>query len=417
MNLDATTALLVVILAGFVRDGLLAWRLLGLLGERGGSFPPTPPVGPPITPPVVPPVVVPPVVEPPVVEPPVVVPPVIPPVVIPPVVPAPGTPRFTVTSTDFAGPNDSASSSESAYDEHIIRGATELAAALPYHFPGPPPAIRVFANSRTVDVPIKDVGPWNTHDPYWDGSGHPLAESQYANQTKAQNGRVPTNPSGLDLTPAAYKALGFSGDLNNITTHLSWDFVSVLDKGTVAPSVPVPPVGPAQSAAPVVGDGLIKNTWPTQADCPSFYGNAATVAASLVTVHCPWLLTVEGTHTQNITIHSKCAASLTRVLNYIWNHPSIGQSQDKINAFGYNVFDGSYNPRNIAGTSTPSVHSYAAAMDWNAAANPQHAPLSQTKFKEDSLIVFAFKAEGWIWGGDWSPASIDAMHVQAARVR
>jgi hypothetical protein len=189
---------------------------------------------------------------------------------------------------------------------------------------------------------------------------------------------------------------------------------------TVEVDIPLPAGGPTQPAAPeppVVGDGLIKNTWPTQAECPSFYGNAATVAASLVTVHCPWVLTVEGTHTQNITIHSKCAASLTRVLSYIWNHPSIGQSQDKINAFGYNVFDGSYNPRNIAGTNTPSVHSYAAAMDWNAAANPQHAPLSQTKFKEDSLIVYAFKAEGWIWGGDWSSASIDAMHFQAARVR
>ena len=25
-------------------------------------------------------------------------------------------------------------------------------------------------------------------------------------------------------------------------------------------------------------------------------------------------------------------------------------------------------------------------------------------------------ASPWIWGGDWSPGSIDAMHVQAARV-
>jgi hypothetical protein len=132
-------------------------------------------------------------------------------------------------------------------------------------------------------------------------------------------------------------------------------------------------------------------------------------------VTCPWTFTVEGTHSNKITIHKKCAASLERVLNYIWEQ--CGKDPAKIHEFGYDVFDGSYNPRNIAGTNTPSVHSYAAAMDWNAAANPQHAPLSQTKFKEDSLIVFAFKTEGWIWGGDWSPASIDAMHFQAARVR
>jgi hypothetical protein len=30
--------------------------------------------------------------------------------------------------------------------------------------------------------------------------------------------------------------------------------------------------------------------------------------------------------------------------------------------------------------------------------------------------VIKFKEEGWIWGGDWLPGSVDAMHVQAARV-
>ncbi len=234
----------------------------------------------------------------------------------------------------------------------------------------------------------------------------PLAESQYRDRKRAQNGQVPSNPAGLDVTPAVWKALGFSGDLETITAVVSWDDAAYL--GAAQPSEPTPP--------PVV-DGLIKNAWPTQADCPVFYGSPAQVTASLVHVHCPWVFTVEGTQSQTITIHSKCAPSLTRVLNFIWNHPAIGQSQEKIHAFGYDVFDGSYYPRNIAGTNTPSIHSYGAAMDWNAAANPQHAPLTETKFKADSLIVYAFEAEGWVWGGRWTPAYIDAMHFQAARVR
>lgn len=230
-----------------------------------------------------------------------------------------------------------------------------------------------------------------------------MAEAQFKNRAKAQNGRVPTNSSGLDLTPAVWAALGFTGNLDAITATVSWDFVDYLDAAQPAPPTP----------APTPSVILTKQNWPTQAECPSFYGNdEATIRASLVNVSCPWLM---NGNVRTIQVHQKCAASLARVLNYIWEY--LGKSQDKIHEFGYDIFDGSFVPRNIAGTGSRSMHWYGVALDFDAAANPQHAPLSQTKFKSDSLIVFAFKAEGWIWGGDWSSASIDAMHVQAARVR
>ena len=265
----------------------------------------------------------------------------------------------------------------------------------------------MFANNQTVDVPIKDVGPYNTHDAYWDGSGHPLAESQYANQTRAQDGRIPSQPAGLDLTPAVYKALGFSGDLNNITTHLSWDFVSVLDKGTL-PS-PVSPITPPAPSPVISGaiPGIQHVDYPAQSQALSYYGAPGT---NLIEIICPWQL--NGGKTKSITINVKCAASLTQILNAIWNHPSIGQSQAKIHEFGYDIFDGSFNDRPIAGTTTESQHGYGGALDFNAALNPQHAPLSKTKFQENSLIVVAFKQAGWTWGGDWSPTYIDAMHFQ-----
>ena len=167
----------------------------------------------------------------------------------------------------------------------------------------------------------------------------------------------------------------------------------------------------SQDTAPVSGGTVLQhNTWPAQSQAESFFGSPG---SSLVSVQCPWQLIVEGTKSTHntITIHQKCAASLTRVLNYIWEQ--CGKSQAQIDAFGYNIFDGSFNERNIGSTGTPSQHSWAGAMDWNAAANPQYATASQTKFKENSLIVIAFKAEGWTWGGDWSPAYRDAMHFQA----
>jgi hypothetical protein len=388
------------VIKGIVTESRM-WGLINALvgGQRAPSFPVPPapvvvhpppgpvpvpdpgPLGPPDKPPVTPPIIV---------TPPVT----------PPVPPAPGIPRFTgITTTSFAGDSDSDISKRSAYTGKTI-DSNKPGAALPYHFPGTPPVIRVFCRGKTVDCPIVDVGPWNTHDTYWDHGARPQAES--GTDTTGRH----TNRAGLDLTPGAWAALGKTGNLDAVTDVTSWDFVSVLDKGNVAPLVPAP-VGPET----VGGTVLQHNVWPTQTEVwGGFYD-----PLKLVHVQCPWVFTVEGTHSQTITIHEKCAASLTRILNFIWENA--GKSQEKIHEFGYDVYDGSYVVRSIRGGSQPSMHSYGIAMDWNAAANPQHAPISQTKFKPDSLITQAFEAEGWIWGGRWSVGSIDAMHFQAARVR
>lgn len=364
-----------------LRDGILWYRLLGraLDVTPPGPSPPPKPVPPGPVPPV-------PVPDP-----------------VPPK-PVARTPRFTnITATSFAGLSDDEESRTSAYPPNALIESNKPGVALPLHFAGTRPVVRVFANGKFVDCPIVDVGPWNTHDPYWATNTRPLAEAQHANKTTAQNGRVPTQAAGIDLTPGAWSALGFTGNLDAITATVSWDFVDYLG----ASPAPTPPV-----------TGLVKNVWPTQAEAESFFGNPASAgweAANLVYVSCPWTLTVEGTKSNRILIHKKAAASLTRILNYIW--AQCGQSQAQIEAFGYHVMDGSYNYRNIAGSSSLSQHAYGAAIDWNAAANPQHAPISQTKFKPDSLIVFAFEFEGWSWGGRWSPASVDAMHTQLLRVR
>jgi hypothetical protein len=412
MTLDPTQVLIVAIavlgallildaIKGIITD-VHVWGLINALvgNQRAPSFPiPPPPV---VVPPAPGPIPVPdpgplgPPVKPPV-EPDK--PPVTPPVT-PPVPPAPGIPRFTgITATSFAGASDSDFSKRSAYTGKTIDSA-KPGAALPYHFPGTPPVIRVFLRGKTVDIPIVDVGPWNTHDPYWDHAGRPQAES--GTDTTGRH----TNRAGLDLTPGAWAALGKTGNLDRVTDITSWDFVSVLDKGNVGPIISTP-VRPGT----VGGTVLQHNVWPTQAECPAFYGDSeATIRANLVSVHVPWLMNGKA---QTIEIHKKCAESLTRVVNFIWEQ--CGKSQDQIHQFGYDVFDGSFNWRPIAGTNTPSVHSYGAAIDFDAAANPQHA--TNTKFKSDSLITQAFETEGWIWGGRWSVGSVDAMHFQAARVR
>lgn len=185
------------------------------------------------------------------------------PLPLPPPVPPPVTPRNTgIKSTDWAGNNDSRSSKTSAYDGHIIDGETELAAALPFHFDSPLPTIRVFANGKSVDTPIEDVGPWFDGrqgwavDPYWQTSSRPRAETDSR-----------TNGSGIDLTPAVYKALGFTGDLDNISSKVDWDFVSYLD----APQTgnPPPPVTTGDPPWLAHARSFIGKTW-SSGDPPSW---------------------------------------------------------------------------------------------------------------------------------------------------
>jgi hypothetical protein len=117
-------------------------------------------------------------------------------------------------------------------------------------------------------------------------------------------------------------------------------------------------------------------------------------------------------HVPFITIHKKAAASLTRVLDSIWL--GVGKDESAIETLHYNLFSGSFNYRPMRDGHALSMHSYGVALDFDASENPQHS--TKHLFQSNSLIVTSFKAEGWIWGGDWSGTSIDAMHFQAARV-
>ncbi len=159
----------------------------------------------------------------------------------------------------------------------------------------------------------------------------------------------------------------------------------------------------------------MKNVWPLQRDCMTYYGDprrSGWLQANTVGVKCPWLIHVGRTPVDHILIHKKCSESLTRILGAIWD--GVGKDYSKIKELRYDVFDGSYNLRVMRGGSTLSMHSYACAIDWDAADNPFHS--TKHVFRNDSLLVVKFKEEGWLWGGDWSVGSIDAMHVQAARI-
>lgn len=164
--------------------------------------------------------------------------------------------------------------------------------------------------------------------------------------------------------------------------------------------------------------------WPLQRECNQFYGNPGNTPAqwakweadNLITVPCPWPLAFydngKSTPVKGIRIHKKCADSLKTVLNSIWE--KVGKDVSAIETLHYNRFSGSYNQRPMRGGSSRSMHGFGCAIDWDAEENAHHS--TKHLFQQNSPIVVAFKAEGWIWGGDWSAGSVDAMHFQAARV-
>jgi hypothetical protein len=104
------------------------------------------------------------------------------------------------------------------------RGYTRYEVALPHRhlkFRGGY-RIRIRNGGHRISVPIKEVGPWNIHDNYWDKRrdmwknlprGKPEAEAAYYNnynRGRDEFGRKVLNPAGVDLTPRAARKLGLS---------------------------------------------------------------------------------------------------------------------------------------------------------------------------------------------------------------
>lgn len=127
-----------------------------------------------------------------------------------------------IVATEFGGKNDL---NKSAYDSHTITD-TELGVALPYHFDGKRPMVKVHGPHGSAVASIVDIGPWNTNDPYWQTNTRPNAESG-----TDHSGRH-TNLAGIDLTPALARKVGISGK-----GIVNWEFVTEQPKSVTLPGL------------------------------------------------------------------------------------------------------------------------------------------------------------------------------------
>lgn len=127
-------------------------------------------------------------------------------------VPAPAASKrqLNITATVEGGPGDP---EHNPYTGSMV-DPNVPGAALPFRFAAPG-KVRIYANGKSVDCQVDDVGPWNIRDPYWTTGARPQAETGLD-----MSGRH-TNHAGIDLTPAAAKAIGIDGK-----GLVDWEFIA-----------------------------------------------------------------------------------------------------------------------------------------------------------------------------------------------
>jgi hypothetical protein len=129
-----------------------------------------------------------------------------------------------ITATVFGGDADY---NVSAYDEDMVLNDVDFYVSLPDRFEGERPLVQIHncANGCSEIAEIWDVGPWCTDNPYWETGERPQAESCYeAGQPLPSGpnaGHIPSNPAGIDLSPALADALGVNG-MGKVDWNFFW---------------------------------------------------------------------------------------------------------------------------------------------------------------------------------------------------
>ncbi len=159
-------------------------------------------------------------------------------------------------------------------------------------------------------------------------------------------------------------------------------------------------------------------SWPKQSECAHLFGNPSQpgwAKIHLVGVTPPYPMHMGEIPIRSIQINRIAADSLARVLGNFWT--ACGKDPGRVAIERGDVFSGAWVVRTMRGMRAVSMHSYGLAIDFNAPQNPLGKKPGAVKgsFTAASLLVKAFEAEGWIWGGRWTGRP-DPMHFQAAIV-
>lgn len=109
---------------------------------------------------------------------------------------------------------------------------------------------------------------------------------------------------------------------------------------------------------------------------------------------------------KGILVHKKIVPALSLIFSEIWS--VCGNDQHAVDKTGASDFGGCFNIRQIAGSDNWSNHSWACALDLSPGTNGFNAGHGSI----GSIVVSAFKRQGFLWGGDYHGRT-DPMHFEA----
>lgn len=156
---------------------------------------------------------------------------------------------------------------------------------------------------------------------------------------------------------------------------------------------------------------MVKEVWPrdTTAAKNAFFGDFHKPnwqAQYLTRISPPFTMFYAKAPMKSILVNKMIAPALLNIFNEIWNE--CDHDQLKVNKTGASDFGGCFNIRAIAGSSSWSNHSWAAAIDLSPSTNGFRRDNSTTL---SSIVVKAFKDHGAFWGGDYKGRK-DPMHFE-----
>jgi len=106
-----------------------------------------------------------------------------------------------------------------------------------------------------------------------------------------------------------------------------------------------------------------------------------------------------------ILVNKMCAPAMMDAFNEIWGKCDFDEA--KVAATGASDFGGCFNIRQIAGSNSYSNHSWACAIDLSPGTNG----FGKGKGTLSTVVVDAFKRQGFLWGGDYKGRT-DPMHFE-----
>lgn len=162
---------------------------------------------------------------------------------------------------------------------------------------------------------------------------------------------------------------------------------------------------------PPTGSLAFKNNWPRQPDCMSFYGNVGT-NQTIIQIPYNMYLAWNGDKVSRMSVHSKVAASVSRILTKVAGI----YSESERRTLGLDQFGGALNVRKMRGGTSWSMHSWGIALDFDPSRNGLNVKAPQARLSHADALPFwkTWEDEGWLSLG--RARNFDWMHVQAARL-